>query len=144
PANPNVPLAPPRGSLGPREPSLDRADFIRTAGAKVPWHPPHLPLRAGCRVIHLEEDPLRPRSAYWGYRTTHAVAGDRRFNLEALWERVRRKRPSPPAERAERWRHHKARAVERGRRDADLALAKARDAVPAAELFRALHRALPA
>src|SRR5262249_58234167 len=69
---------------------------------------------------------------------------DRSLNLHALLERVRRLRPSPSAERLERWRAHKQRAVEQGQRDADAALARARDAVPAAELFRALHRALPA
>jgi acetolactate synthase I/II/III large subunit len=144
PAYHNVPRAHPLVMLGPVEPVLEGADVILIAGANGPWHPPHLPLRAGCRVVHLEEDPLRPRSAYWGYRTTHAVAGDRRLNLEALWERVRLKRPAPPAERARRWHQHKARAVEQGCRDADQARARVRDAVPAAELFRALHRALPA
>src|SRR5215813_3483197 len=144
PAYHNVPRSHPLAMLGPVEPVIERADVILIAGANGPWHPPQLPLRAGCRIIHLEEDPLRPRSAYWGYRTTHAVAGDRSLNLQALLERVRRSRPSPPAERSERWRAHKQRAIEQGRRDADAALARARDAVPAAELFRALHRALPA
>ena len=144
PAYHNVPRTHPLAMLGPVEPVLERADVILIAGANGPWHPPQLPLRSGCCVVHLEEDPLRPRSAYWGYRTTHAVAGDRLLNLQALLERVRQKLPSPPSERVRRWHAHKERAIEQGRRDADAALAKARDAVPAAELFRALHRALPA
>src|SRR5215475_4217592 len=144
PAYHNVPRSHALSMLGPVEPVIERADVILIAGANGPWHPPQLPLRSGCRIIHVEEDPLRPRSAYWGYRTTHAVAGDRSLNLHALLERVRRLRPSPSAERLERWRAHKQRAVEQGQRDADAALARARDAVPAAELFRALHRALPA
>src|SRR5262249_32907895 len=143
PAYHNVPRSHPLAMLGPVEPVIERADVILIAGANGPWHPPQLPLRAGCRIVHLEEDPLRPRSAYWGYRTTHAVAGDRALNPQAFLGRVRRLRPAPPADRSERWRAHKQRAVEQGRRDADAALAKARDAVPAAELFRALHRALP-
>jgi len=139
----NVPRTHPLAMLGPAEPALERADVILIAGANGPWHPPQLPLRSGVSVVHLEEDPLRPRSAYWGYRTTHAVAGDRMLNLEALLRGVRGKRASAPPQRAERWRAHKQKAIEQGRRDADAALARARDVVPAAELFRALHRALP-
>jgi acetolactate synthase I/II/III large subunit len=144
PAYHNVPRAHPLAMLGPVEPVLERADVVLIAGANGPWHPPQHPLRSGASVVHLEEDPLRPRSAYWGYRTTHAVAGDRFLNLQALLPRVRQKMPSPPAERARRWHAYKERAIEQGRRDADAARARARDAVPAAELFRALHRALPA
>lgn len=144
PAYHNVPRTHPLAMLGPVEPVLERADVILIAGSNGPWHPPQLPLRSGCAVIHLEEDPLRPRSAYWGYRTTHAVAGDRLLNLQALLQRLPQKLPSPPADRVRRWQAHKERAVEAGRREADAALAQARDAVPAAALFRALHRALPA
>jgi len=143
PAYHNVPRSHPLAMLGLVEPVLERADVILIAGANGPWHPPQLPLRSGVAVIHLEEDPLRPRSAYWGYPTTHAVAGDRLLNLQALLPRVRQRRRSPPAERARRWQAHKERAVEQGRRDAETALGRTRDAVPAAELFRALHRALP-
>jgi acetolactate synthase-1/2/3 large subunit len=144
PAYHNVPRSHPLVMLGPVEPVLERADVILIAGANGPWHPPQRPLRSGSSVIHLEEDPLRPRSAFWGYRTTHAVAGERLLNLQALLLGVRRKLPSPPAERARRWHAHKEQAIEQGRRDAEAALGRAHDVVPAAELFRALHRALPA
>jgi acetolactate synthase-1/2/3 large subunit len=142
PAYHNAPRTHPLVMLGPVEPVLERADVILIAGANAPWHPPQHPLRAHCRVIHLEEDPLRPRSAYWGYRTTDAIAGDRLGNLEALVQRVRAGRVSPAA-RAQRWHEYKQRTLERGRHEADTALAQAKTAVPAAELFRALHRLLP-
>jgi acetolactate synthase-1/2/3 large subunit len=143
PAHHNVPRSHPLAMLGPVEPVLDRADTILIAGANGPWHPPRQRLRSGCAVIHLEEDPLRPRAAYWGYRTSHAVAGDRSLNLLGLLERVRQRRPVAPAERAARWRDYKTRAVAEGRRAADLAAAQTDSVVPAAALFRALHRALP-
>ena len=41
-------------------------------------------LRAGCAVIHADEDPMRPRAAYWAYPTTHAVPGNLALNLDAL------------------------------------------------------------
>ena len=143
PAYHNVPRLHPLSMPGPVEPVLARADVILIAGANAPWHPPQPPLRAGCAVIHLDEDPLRPRAAYWGYRTTHAVAGDRLLNLQALTDRVRRRQLSPPAERAAAWQAHKQRTLEQGRREAESAEAQTRGAVPAAALFRALHEALP-
>jgi len=144
PAYHNVPRNHPLSILGPVEPVIAQADVILLAGAVAGWHPPRTPLRSDCSVIHLDEDPLRPRAPYWGYRTTHAVAGDRRLNLETLVERVRARRPSPPADRIERWRAHGARVREQGRAAAQRALEKARDVVPASALFRALHAALPA
>jgi acetolactate synthase-1/2/3 large subunit len=143
PANHNVWRGHPLAMPGPVEPVLARADAVLVAGANAPWHPPQQPLRPDCAVIHLEEDPLRPRAPYWGYRTTHAVAGDRRSNLEALLDEVRRRRPDPPAERAQRWQAYKERAVAEARRADDAAAAQPGAAVPAAALFRALHRALP-
>jgi acetolactate synthase-1/2/3 large subunit len=144
PAYHNAPRGHPLVMPGPVEPVLERADAIVVAGSNAPWHPPSAALRPGCSVIHLEEDPLRPRAAYWGYRTTHAVAGDRETNLRGLAERLRRQLPSPPKERASRWGDYKRRALAQGVKDADAALADVKDAVPAAALFRALHRALPA
>src|SRR5262249_34479973 len=87
PAYHNVPRTHPLAMPGTAEPVLDQADAIVVAGANAPWHPPSCALRPGAAVIHLEEDPLRPRAAYWGYRTTHAVAGDRRLNLTGIHER---------------------------------------------------------
>src|SRR5262245_49253861 len=143
PSHHNVPRTHPLSMLGPVEPALERVVFILIAGSNAPWHPPHQRLRTDCAVIHLEEDPLRPRAAYWGYRTTHALAGDRRLNLEGLAERVRRGQAAAPAERAARWRAYTASAREQGRHAAEAAQAEVRGAVPAAALFRALHAALP-
>src|SRR5215831_1085464 len=144
PAYHNVPRSHPLAMLGPVEPVIERADVILIAGANGPWHPPQLPLRPGCRIIHLEEDPLRPRSAYWGYRTTHAVAGEREPSVRGIAERVCRRLPTPPADRARRWKEYKDGVLAQGVKDADAALAQVEGAVPAAALFRALHRALPA
>jgi acetolactate synthase-1/2/3 large subunit len=143
PAYHNAPRAHPLVMPGAVEPVLQRADAIVVAGCNAPWHPPSFTLRPGCAVIHLEEDPLRPRAAYWGYRTTHAVAGDRESNLRQLGERLRRQIPSAPQDRANRWTEYKRQVLAQGEKDADEALAQIKDAVPATALFRALHRALP-
>jgi acetolactate synthase-1/2/3 large subunit len=143
PAYHNAPRGHPLVMPGTVEPVLDRADAIVVAGSNAPWHPPSSALRPGCAVIHLEEDPLRPRAAYWGYRTTHAVAGDRELNLRGLAERLRRQLPSPPQDRTGRWTAYKRQVLAQGVKDADAALAQVEGAVPAAALFRALHHALP-
>ena len=144
PAYHNAPRTHPLVMPGSVEPVLDKADTIVVAGSNAPWHPPSIPLRPGCAVIHLEEDPLRPRAAYWGYRTTLAGAGDRAANLRGIAERVRRQIASPPPERARRWKEYKDRTLAQGVKDAEAALSQVERAVPAAALFKALHRALPA
>ena len=143
PAYHNAPRTHPLVMPGTVEPVLQRADAIVVAGCNAPWHPPSSTLKPECAVVHLEEDPLRPRAAYWGYRTTHAMAGDRESNLLQLAERLRRQIPSPPRDRADRWTAYKRQVLTQGVKDADAALAQIKDAVPAAALFRALHRALP-
>lgn len=143
PAYHNAPRAHPLVMPGAVEPVLQRADAIVLAGCNAPWHPPSFTLRPECAVVHLEEDPLRPRAAYWGYRTTHAMAGDRESNLRQLAERLRRQIPSPPQDRLNRWTGYKRQVLAQGEKNADEALAQIKDAVPAAALFRALHRALP-
>ena len=143
PAYHNAPRTHPLVMPGPIEPVLERADAIVVAGANAPWHPPTISLKPECPVIHLEEDPLRPQTPYWGYRTTHAVAGDRGLNLRAIAERVGRQLPSPSKDRAARWAAYKRQLLARGVQEADAALAEVKGAVPAAELFRALHRSLP-
>jgi acetolactate synthase I/II/III large subunit len=143
PAYHNAPRTHPLVMPGTVEPVLDQADAIVVAGSNAPWHPPSPGLRPECAVIHVEEDPLRPRAAYWGYRTTHAVAGDRESNLRGLGERLRSRLASPPKHRASRWAAYKREVLVRGIRDADAAVAQTTNAVPAAALFRALHRRLP-
>src|SRR5262245_18823862 len=124
PAYNNAPRSHPLVMPGTVEPVLSRADAIVVAGSNAPWHPPNAALRPGCAVIHLEEDPLRPRAPYWGYRTTHAVAGDREANLRGLGERLRRQLPSPPQDRAGRWTAYKRQVLAQGIKDADAALAQ--------------------
>ncbi|MGE3497414.1 MAG: thiamine pyrophosphate-dependent enzyme [Candidatus Binatia bacterium] len=121
--------------------ALGAADCIVVAGCNAPWHPPHPGLRDDCQVLVFEEDPLRPRAAYWGYRTDLAIAGDLGPNLAALLSLVRERIPSPALERGRRWAERN-----RARREAwqaELASPADGRAIPAATLFRALHNALP-
>ena len=142
PAYHNFPRSHPLYGAGPVEDVLAAADAILLAGCNGPWHPPRQPLRPGCAVIHLDDDPLRPRAAYWGYPTTHAIPGSLEPNLEALADALAARRPAPP-ERAERWAAHPAAVRTRGQRDAAEARTTATDFVPAADLFGALHEVLP-
>src|SRR5262249_6828830 len=144
PAYHTAPRGHPLVMLGTVEPVLSRADAIVVAGCNAPWHPPNATLRPGCAVIHLEEDPLRPRAPYWGYRTTHAVAAGPAAHPRGLAARRRRPLPAPPQGRADRWTAYKRQVLAQGVKDADAALAQVEGAVPPATLFRALHRALPA
>jgi acetolactate synthase-1/2/3 large subunit len=138
----NFPRSHPLHGVGDMEAILGESDLIFVAGADAPWHPPIQALRSGCAVVHMAEDPLRPRAPYWGYATTHTLAGDVERNLEAL-ARALRSRPDPPPDRARRWEQRFA----EGRREmdavADRLARAAEDVVPAADLFRALHAALP-
>jgi len=127
---------------GAVEPVLGQADAILVAGCNAPWHPPLQALKPDCKVIHLEEDPLRPRAPYYGYRTTHCLAGDRALNLRALADRLCTQPSTTPA-RVERWREYSESVRALGIEEAETARADSSDAVPAAELFRALHRLLP-
>jgi acetolactate synthase I/II/III large subunit len=142
PAYNNFPRSHPMYVAGPVEAVLGDADAILLAGCNGPWHPPHAKLRPGCAVIHVEQDPMRPRAAYWGYPTTHTVPGDLPVNLSALADNVT-KRSTPRPEAAERWARYtrgvRAAAIEQ----AEQLSSQATDFVPAAELFRELHDALP-
>jgi len=142
PAFRSFPRNHPLYGAGAVEPVVGQADAILVAGCNAPWHPPLQSLKPGCTVIHLEEDPLRPHAPYYGYRTTHCVAGDRALNLKALADRLGN-RPSTTAARVERWRAYSASVRAQGIKQAEAARAQSTDAVPAAELFRALHRLLP-
>lgn len=138
----NFPRSHPLYGAGPVEPVLGEADAILLAGCNAPWHPPRLPLRPGCAVIHVDEDPLRPRAAYWGYPTTHAVPGNLALNLDALAARLG-KRSTARSEKAERWARHSQGVRARGIEEAQQASRQATDFVPAADLFHQLHEALP-
>ena len=142
PAYHNFPRSHPLYGAGPVEAVLGDADAILMAGCNGPWHAPNATLRPGCAVIHVEQDPMRPRAAYWGYPTTHTVPGDLPLNLGALADNVTT-RSTPRPEAAERWARYtrgvRAAAIEQ----AGQLSSQATDFVPAAELFRELHDALP-
>jgi acetolactate synthase-1/2/3 large subunit len=142
PAYHNVPRSHPLYGAGPVEPVLGEADAILLVGCNAPWHPPGQPLRAGCAVIQMEEDPLRPRAAYWGYATTHAVAGSLPPNLAALATSLTGRTTPRPAKLAQ-WAAYTASIRARGQAKAEEARAEATEWVAAADLFSALHDALP-
>jgi acetolactate synthase-1/2/3 large subunit len=88
---------------------LGEADCILVAGSNAPWHPPVPGPSKDCRVIVLEEESLRPRSPYWGYRTDLVLSGDVGLNLAGLAQALRDELKRTPetssaaAERALRW-----------------------------------------
>jgi acetolactate synthase I/II/III large subunit len=142
PAYHNFPRSHPLYGAGPVEPVLGEADAILLAGCNGPWHPPLPTLRPGCAVIHADEDPMRPRAAYWGYPTTHALPGSLALNLDALATNLT-KRSTPRAEAAERWARYSRGVRAAGIEEARQASMEATDFVPAADLFRELQDALP-
>ncbi len=138
----NFPRSHPLSARGSFEEVIGEADVILVAGSNAPWHPPLQSLKPGAAVIHMAEDPLRPRAPYWGYATTHTLAGDIGRNLIALAEAL----SAGPAREAPSRKHWQARFAEQRKAitaAADKAAAEASEKVPAAELFRALHAALP-
>ncbi|MFN8072144.1 MAG: thiamine pyrophosphate-binding protein [Mycobacterium sp.] len=142
PAYHNFPRSHPLYGAGPVEDILADVDAVLLAGCNAPWHPPRQSLKPGCAVIHLDEDPLRPRAAYWGYATTHAIPGSIGHNLQALAGCLAG-RNAPRPDRVRRWADHTAAVRALGRHSADEARSEAIDFVPAADLFGALHEALP-
>jgi acetolactate synthase-1/2/3 large subunit len=141
PAYHNFPRNHPLHGEGPVEAVLPRADCIVVAGCNAPWHPPQAAIRGDATVIVFEEDPLRPRAPYWGYRTDRCVAGDVAPNLDALLGQLRECHSAPRIDRAERWRSHNERL--RSAAPSTAVNAASSHAVPAAALFRTLHGALP-
>jgi acetolactate synthase I/II/III large subunit len=142
PAYHNFPRSHPLYGAGPVEAVLGEADAVLLAGCNGPWHPPHIALRPGCAVIHLEQDPLRPRAAYWGYPTTHTIPGNLSINLGALAANLETRSTARP-EAAERWARYTHGVRAKGIEEARQLSSQATDFVPAADLFGALHDALP-
>jgi acetolactate synthase I/II/III large subunit len=142
PAYHNFPRSHPLYGAGPVEAVLGEADAVLLAGCNGPWHPPHTTLRPGCAVIHLEQDPLRPRAAYWGYPITHTIPGNLSINLAALAANLHARSTARP-EADERWAGYTHRVRARGIEEARQLSSQATDFVPAADLFGALHDALP-
>ena len=142
PAYHNFPRSHPLYGAGPVEAVLGNVDAILLAGCNGPWHPPHTALHPGCAVIHLEQDPLRPRAAYWGYPTTHTIPGNLSINLVALAANLQARSASRP-EADEQWTRYTRGVRAKGIEEAQQLSSQATDFVPAADLFGALHDALP-
>ena len=105
----NFPRAHPLYATDPIEAHLKDADCILVIGAHGPWHPQETPLPEGCKVIHIEEDPLRPRAPYWSFRTDYCIAGDISSNLAQLAALVQEQSPSAEVKgRTQRWQAHNA------------------------------------
>ena len=137
----NFPRSHPLHGRGPVEAVLPDADCIIVAGANGPWHPPLVQLKDECKVIVFEEDPLRPRAPYWGYRTDYCVAGDIGMNLAQLCTELENHIVSLPTQRIERWKQYNRQKAEEQRNKNDIAPSGSR--IHASRLFQALHRALP-
>lgn len=142
PAYRNFPRSHPLYGAGPVEAVLGEADAVLLAGCNGPWHPPNAALRPGCTVIHLEQDPLRPRAAYWGYPTSQVIAGDPALNLAALAANLGMRSAARP-EADERWTRYTHDVRAKGIEEARQLSSQATDFVSAADLFGALHDALP-
>ncbi|WP_444901549.1 thiamine pyrophosphate-dependent enzyme [Microbulbifer sp. SSSA007] len=121
---------------------LNKTDVILLIGCNAPWHPPHRALMPDCTVIHLEEDPLRPRAPYWGYKTTHTIAGDRFLNMKQISASLEDKKIDNK-KRANDWSRYSNSIREKNRKDAQEVLQATKQGIPASELFRVLHDTLP-
>ena len=138
----NVPRAHPLYATDPIETHLKDADCILVIGAHGPWHPQETPLPDNCTVIHLEEDPLRPRAPYWGFRTDWCIAGDIGRNLAQLSALLcAQPCPSGAADRTTRWQAHNAASNAAAAQERETA--RSGERIHAALLFDTLHRLLP-
>jgi acetolactate synthase I/II/III large subunit len=138
----NFPRAHPLYATDPIETHLGNADCILVIGAHGPWHPQEKPLPDGCTVIHMEEDPLRPRAPYWGFRTDWCIAGDLSRNLAQLSAMLVAQSRTPEMEnRSRHWHAHNAASNAEAAKERDTMRGNAR--IHAATLFDTLHRLLP-
>jgi acetolactate synthase-1/2/3 large subunit len=138
----NFPRAHPLYATDPIETHLRDADCILVVGAHGPWHPQETRLPDGCIVIHMEEDPLRPRAPYWGFRTDSCVAGDLGANLSALAGLLNARDPATDvAGRRSRWQAHNAASEAEAAKER--ATARSSTRIQATLLFDTLHRLLP-
>jgi acetolactate synthase I/II/III large subunit len=134
----NFPRAHPLYATDPIETHLNDADCILVIGAHGPWHPQETPLPDGCTVIHIEEDPLRPRAPYWGFRTDYCIAGDIGSNLAQLAALLQAQpRAAEVTSRTERWRAHNAASNAEAAKEREAAHSGER--IHAALLFDTLH-----
>ncbi|HXA20662.1 MAG TPA: thiamine pyrophosphate-dependent enzyme [Acetobacteraceae bacterium] len=142
----NFPRAHPLYATDPIEAHLPDADCILVVGAHGPWHPQETKLPEDCTVIQIEEDPLRPRAPYWGFRTDHCIAGDVGSNLAQLAALLRARATSVEeasrvAARTERWHAHNAASQAEAVKERETV--RSNERIHAALLFDTLHRMLP-
>jgi acetolactate synthase I/II/III large subunit len=142
----NFPRAHPLYAIDPIEIHLKDTDCILVVGAHGPWHPQETKLPEACSVIQIEEDPLRPRAPYWGFRTDYCIAGDVGSNLAQLaallQERAKTaEETSRVSARTAHWHAHNAANQAAAANERDTAGASER--IHAALLFDTLHRMLP-
>jgi acetolactate synthase-1/2/3 large subunit len=99
-------------------------------------------------VIVIEEDPMRPRAPYWGYRTDYCIGGDVGANLTELHKQLKETTkiipdfPNLVNKRTERWRtyNENIRAEELME---NAAAARNRRSIHASMLFQVLNSILP-
>lgn len=142
----NFPRAHPLYATDPIEAHLADTDCILVVGAHGPWHPQETPLPADCSVIQIEEDPLRPRAPYWGFRTDHCIAGDVGSNLAQLAALLKARASSAEetrrvADRTARWHAHNAASQAEAAKERETVSSNER--IHAALLFDTMHRMLP-
>lgn len=142
----NFPRAHPLYAIDPVETHLKDADCIVVIGAHGPWHPQETKLAAGCTVIHIEEDPLRPRAPYWSLQTDYGIAGDVGANLSRLATSLKA-RPISAEEasritaRTAKWRAHNAATQATAATERETA--RTADHIQAPFLFDTLNQLLP-
>jgi acetolactate synthase-1/2/3 large subunit len=142
----NFPRAHPLYAIDPIETHLKDADCILVVGAHGPWHPQETKLPDGCTVIHIEEDPLRPRAPYWSLQTDYCVAGDIGSNLAQLVAVLQARATSPDeapriAARTAQWHTHNAANQANAQKEREAA--QGGNHIQAALLFDTLHKLLP-
>lgn len=136
---------------GSVEKYLVEADVVLVAGSSAPWHSPSTPLNANTTVIVMDEDPLRPRNSFWGYRTDVCVPGDIASNVRQLVSIMGSKLTPELAyatgQRGKQWEQVilSHRSSLRLQREAELEIFAANHSsgIHAIDLYRTVHHELP-
>ena len=138
----NFPRSHPLYATDPIEMHLKDADCILIIGAHGPWHPQETPLPEGCKVIQIEEDPLRPRAPYWSFRTDYCIAGDIGSNLAQLAALLQAAPRAPEVTaRIRHWSAHNA--ANNASAATEREAARSNERINATHLFDTLHDLLP-
>lgn len=141
----NIARSHPLHAIAPVESVLETADVIVVLCSHGPWHSPASPLRAGARVVVIDEDPLRPKSAFWGYSTTDCVSGDPVANLSRILSQLHVADSAAVSQRVAHWtaRNSQDKAKFESVAQVDADKAKAAGRVHASVFFSELSNALP-